>query len=363
LNKIKCHVCGFVTDNNDEVCPSCGARLESIQEDIETNDMTKNNLLSEVDVSCEEQEFSTENNDSAITQVPRTKKGVKIASLVMAIVMLMVGTLFWYVNYSPEIYTAFFDIEDIDGKFSDDLYGMYYDFSYGDVEADVIVSSTSDASSNSDAVLSKTEKHTFDGSFTRGYTDEFIDEVIMGQYISQNQLSDEYNEYISQKDIVTDDFKGFIKSMDINIEKILSSDDAKSIRQEGESYKTPGYWDYDEAKKEISVYDENGIIMTTLIVKKEGLVDKYGYLEGKTKKNSKFNSKLSLRFEEYQVTQTMTTYDDGNLLIKMVYDNGGENIINGTYKVKDGFFVLEMEDGTNLYKIISDGIADAVFTK
>ena len=106
--------------------------------------------------------------------------------------------------------------------------------------------------------------------------------------------------------------------------------------------------------------------METLLVKKEGLVAESGFMAGKTKTGKTFDSTLTMRVEEYGVTQTLLTYKDGNFVIKIEYDDDSANQgepIAGTYEVNGNTLIMEASGQKIPYTILKDGIAAYIFTK
>ena len=101
-------------------------------------------------------------------------------------------------------------------------------------------------------------------------------------------------------------------------------------------------------------------------MKKEGLVAESGFMAGKTKTGKPFDSTLTMRVEEYGVTQTLLTYKDGNFVIKIEYDDeslGGGESVAGTYEVNGNTFIMEANGQKLPYVILKDGIAAYIFTK
>lgn len=374
MNDKKCPVCGLEVDETAEVCPECGAKIESaadIQE-IPADDAVQETVTSEGAETVSEESASEE-----IADAPKAKKGIKILCAVMALVLVIAAGGYWWYNNNKDavIDVSSFGMDDINGTFTSDVIGMYMNFDATEVTADVVVQVPADEALSSAASFDGTatssaepqfvsEKRTFDGSFENGYSEEYINKVLLTEYIQANDLNEEYESFVEENEAAGVGLDEYAEYKGIKQEDIDSMENAQQIRDEGASYTQNGYWDYDADNKVITLYTKDGAEFNKLSVNKEGLVSLNSFLKGETNKNSTFNSTLVMRLDEYGITQTITTYKDGNYIIKQAYDDGESGVTNGgEYEVKDGLCIMDVNGNSVTYNILDDGIAGEVYIK
>ena len=386
MDKKKCDLCGYISEENIEKCPECeGNMVEFADEVVEEQVIDNAQQEADAPVAVETTEGDAETAEATVyedgaeipAEAPKASKAVKIICAVVAVVLVAVAAICYMNNSAKDkvFNVSSFSLEDLNGKLESDTMGMYYEFIPGEVTADVIVevpaeeTAASDAATASDAAAAsdampetKTESRTFDGKFTNGFTDEYIDKVLAMDYISKNNLQEEYQKFVTENAIDGDGVDEYIQTKGITEEDINSMEGAQALRDEGASYTTEGYFDYDADNKVLTVYDSNGQKQDALLVKKEGLVAESGFMAGKTKKGATFDSSFVMRVEEYGATQTIVTYKDGNALIKISYDDApdGESIA-GTYEVNGNVLTIEANGQKVPYTILNDGLASYIF--
>ena len=208
------------------------------------------------------------------------------------------------------------------------------------------------------------ENVSYDGTYESGFTDEYINSVLIQQYIIDNNLTEEYDAYLKDNELILDDYKGFASKKKITKEELERIDQEYQYVQMGESYTQTGFWKYDKKAQAIIIYDGEGTHLSTLAVKREGLVADSGYMAGGAGFGKTFNARFVGKDEEYGISETITTYNDG-MCISTVMQSGSEeeSYTAGSYKIKDGVIVFYLGNDTLRYRIVTGGLGFLVYTR
>jgi RNA polymerase subunit RPABC4/transcription elongation factor Spt4 len=376
MEKKICPVCKIEVDEEIKVCPECGASLEDEEilvsaddvvseeaEEIEIGEIDAEEAIvedieeisEEDDETFEDDEYdeSDAENDEATV---KSGKLVRFVAFFLAVVVLFFGGKFLWSNFGPGsvISVVSFDKEDAVGTYEDGLYGRYYTFKLDAKELETKGKPSS----------AESEEISYDGTYETGFTKEYINSVLVNQYVIDNNLLEEYESYIKENELLVDDFNGFAKNKKITKEQLDAIDQEYQYVQMGNNYKTTGKWSYDDKAKLIMLYDEAGNQISTLYVKREGLVADSGYMAGRSGFGKTFNAKYVSRNYEYGVTETISTYNDGMCVSTIVQDGGKEPVYTaGTYKLKDGIIVFNISGETLRYRKVTGGLGFMVYTK
>lgn len=358
-NKI-CPLCNNAVNKEALVCPQCGASLaaeETESKTVPSNEGTQDMHLTneETDISFEEYNAETAENNEELVPV-KSGKVVRFTAFFLAVVLLFFAAKFLWSNFGPgcEISVVTFDAKDAIGTYTDSVYGRYYTFKS---DAKELASSTA-TSSAEEEVLS------YDGTYETGFTKEYINGVLVNQYIIDNNLSEEYDAYLKEKNLIIDDYNGFAKKKKISKDELDAIDQEYQYVQMGESYKSNGLWKYDDKAEAIYIYDSTGNLLGTFFVKREGLVADTGFMAGRTGFGKTFNSSFVGKNYEYGITETINTYNDGMCISVISQDDGTNPVyIAGNYKVKDNVIVFYLNDDVMRYRKVTGGLGFMVYTK
>ena len=352
MEKKICPLCNFETQDELELCPKCGGMLKDAEETLKINEEELNPATQNI----EQQEAKDENLSSEDEAAVKSGKLVRFVAIFLALVVLFFGGKFLWSNFGPGsvISVVTFDEEDVVGTYSDSVYGRYYTFK---LDAKELEPPKSDSAAGE-------EQLSFDGTYESGFTKEYIDSVLVNQYVIDNNLVDEYDAYIKEKDLLIDDYNGFSKHKKITKEQLDAIDQEYQYVQMGNNYKTTGKWKYDRQNNVIVLCDEAGNEISALYVRREGLVADSGYMAGKSGFGKTFNSKFVSKNYEYGITETISTYNDGMCISSIVRDGETEPAYSvGTYRVKDGMVVLTIGGETLRYRKVTGGLGFMVYTK
>jgi len=352
MEKKICPLCNFKTDEELDVCPECGAMLKNAEETLKINEEELNTVAQNSELLESENEGLSNEDEAAV----KSGKLVRFVALFLALVVLFFGGKFLWSNFGPGsvISVVTFDTEDVVGTYSDPVYGRYYTFR---LDAKELETNKTDSSAGEEQI-------SFDGTYESGFTKEYINSVLVNQYVIDNNLVDEYDAYIKKRDLLVDDYNGFSKHKKITKEQLDAIDQEYQYVQMGNNYKTTGKWKYDRQNSVIVLYDEAGNEISALYVKREGLVADSGYMAGKSGFGKTFNSKYVSKNYEYGITETINTYNDGMCISSVVRDGETEPAYTvGTYKVKDGMIVLTISGETLRYRKVTGGLGFMVYTK
>ncbi|MBQ6894250.1 MAG: hypothetical protein IJN40_01995 [Clostridia bacterium] len=377
MEKKICPVCKIEVDEEIKICPECGASLEDEEiltsaddvvsqeaEEIEIGENDAEEVIAEDTEEISEEDDAEDFEDGQYADYDESEeeatvksgKLVRFVAFFLAVVVLFFGGKFLWSNFGPGsvISVVSFDKEDVVGTYKDALYGRYYTFK---LDAKELETKEKSSSAESEAI-------SYDGTYETGFTKEYINSVLVNQYVIDNNLLEEYEAYIKENELLVDDFNGFAKKKKITKEKLDAIDQEYQYVQMGNNYKTTGKWSYDDKAKLVILYDDAGNQISTLYVKREGLVADSGYMAGRTGFGKTFNAKYMSRNYEYGVTETISTYNDGMCVSTIVQDGGSEPVYTaGTYKLKDGVIVFNISGETLRYRKVTGGLGFMVYTK
>ncbi len=356
MEKKICPVCNAEVDEACTVCQVCGASLENSEEQEKTQIPHE-----EASYSLESSNQTSENEQTPIVSdeenAVKSGKLVRFVAFFLAVVVLFFGGKFLWSNFGPGsvISVVSFDTQDVVGTYKDDVYGRYYTF-----KADVKELNVKKADSSAEE-----EQISYDGTFETGFTKEYINSVLVNQYVIDNNLVEDYDAYITKKDLLVDDYNGYAKYKKITKEQLDKIDQEYQYVQMGNNYKTTGKWKYDDKAKYVLLYDEMGNHISTLYVKREGLVADTGFMAGKTGFGKTFNSKFISKNYEYGITETINTYNDGMCISAVVQDGEAEkpSYAVGTYRVKDKMIMFDISGEKLRYRQVTGGLGFMVYTK
>lgn len=352
MEKKICPLCNFETQDDLELCPKCGEMLKDAEETLKINEEELNPVTQNIEQQEAQDETLSDEDETAV----KSGKLVRFFALFLSLVVLFFGGKFLWSNFGPGsvISVVTFNTDDVSGTFSDSVYGRYYTFK-SDVKE--LETKKSDSSAND-------EQLSFDGTYESGFTKEYINSVLVNQYVIDNNLVDEYDAYIKEKDLLVDDYNGFAKYKKITKEQLDAIDQEYQYVQMGNNYKTTGKWKFDPENNVIVLYDDAGNEISALYVKREGLVADSGYMAGKSGFGKTFNSKYISKNYEYGITETISTYNDGMCISAIVRDGETNPAYTvGTYRVKDGMIVLTIGEETLRYRKVTGGLGFMVYTK
>ncbi len=352
MDEKKCPVCNEkIIDEASGVCPACGLSIQSGASTVE------NDIDSEFHVQAPG--FGDAENEPA-----KPGKKVRIITAAVAAVMVLVVALFgWYV-YS-EYREKDLEQGDIQGVFADVPSGMYFDFKAGEVEIEVPDYSDDqsvDSAASSDGVQSSPEMKTmtFDGTYESGFTKEYVQGVLVDIYIKENEMTEEYQEYLASKKLAADDYLGFAGEKGISQEELDEIDKLQGISRQGESYKENGYWNFDSENKAVEIYSMHGEKVIDLKIVGDAIVDPTGYLKQASRK---FKTPSRFIYEEEGYSEEIILYGDGNFIAKSVYEDSQTQYYAGTYKKDKMSVVLDMNGEKMPYTKVKGGISFITYKK
>ena len=354
MEKKICPVCSAEVDETLTVCQMCGASLENTKEQEKTQIPPE-----EMSYSPESPELTDKNEHNQTDEDNAVKSGklVRFVAFFLAVVVLFFSSKFLWSNFGPGsvISVVSFSVDDVVGTYKDGVYGRYYTFKTGAKELDV---------KKADSTATE-EQISYDGTYETGFTKEYIQSVLVNQYVIDNNLAEDYDAYIAEKDLLVDDYNGYAKNKKITKEQLDAIDQEYQYVQMGNNYKTTGKWKYDNKAKCVLLYDETGNHISTLYVKREGLVADTGFMAGRTGFGKTFNSKFISKDYEYGITETISTYNDGMCISAMLRDGEAEkpSYSVGTYRVKDKMIVFDINGEKIRYRQVTGGLGFMVYTK
>lgn len=341
-----CPVCNKTVEEEASVCPYCrfefNTEAENEAEILENSD----NAIAEI----------SEEGSSTNTATVKSGKVVRFVAAFLALLLIFFGSKFIWSNFGPGsvISVVTFNAEKAVGTYTDNIYGRYYTLKKGADELKDKRLSDSDAS----------EGVSYDGTYESGFTEEYIKSVLIQQYIIDNNLTEEYDAYLKANDLILDDYDGFASKKKITKEELDKIDQEYQYVQMGHSYTSTGFWKYDKRAEVIIIYDNEGTVLSTLAVKREGLVADSGYMAGGAGFGKTFNAKFVGKDEEYGISETICTYNDGMCISTVVQDESEQKSYTaGTYKVKDGVIVFHLGNDTLRYRIVTGGLGFLVYTR
>ncbi|MBO5743667.1 MAG: hypothetical protein J6R68_05230 [Clostridia bacterium] len=359
MEKKICPVCNAEVDETLTVCQVCGASLENTEEQEKTqipHEEASYSLESSNQTGENEQTQNETNEDNAV----KSGKLVRFVAFFLTVVVLFFGGKFLWSNFGPGsvISVVTFGAQDVIGTYKDDVYGRYYTFKTDAKELNV---KKADSSAGDEQI-------SYDGTYETGFTKEYIESVLVNQYVIDNNLVEDYDKYITEKDLLVDDYNGYAKNKKITKEQLDKIDQEYQYVQMGNNYKTTGKWKYDNKAKYILLYDEMGNHISTLYVKREGLVADNGFMAGKTGFGKTFNSKFISKNYEYGITETISTYNDGMCISAILRDGDAAATEEpaysvGTYRVKDKMIVFDISGEKLRYRQVTGGLGFMVYTK
>ena len=341
-----CPVCNKSVEEEALVCPYCGYEFN-------TDEETKTEVLENSDNANTD---INEENDDANTTTVKSGKVVRFVAAFLALLLIFFGGKFIWSNFGPGsvISVVTFNAEKAVGTYIDNIYGRYYTLKKGAEELKDERTSSSDAS----------EGVSYDGTYESGFTEEYIQSVLVQQYIIDNNLTEEYDAYLKSNDLILDDYQGFASKKKITKEELDKIDQEYQYVQMGQSYTSTGFWKYDKRAEVIIIYDNEGTVLSTLAVKRQGLVADSGYMAGGAGFGKTFNAKFVGKDEEYGISETICTYNDGMCISTVVQgENEQKSYTAGTYKVKDGVIVFYLGNDTLRYRIVTGGLGFLVYTR
>lgn len=356
MEKKICPVCGAEVSETHAVCQVCGASMENIGEQ-EINKIPPEEKSYNLEASGKTDENEQTPIVSDEENSVKSGKLVRFVAFFLAVVVLFFGGKFLWSNFGPGsvISVVSFSSQDVIGTYKDSVYGRYYTFKADAKELNV---KKADSSAGEEQI-------SYDGTFETGFTKEYINSVLVNQYVIDNNLVEDYDAYITKKDLLVDDYNGYAKYKKITKEQLDKIDQEYQYVQMGNNYKTTGKWKYDDKAKYILLYDEMGNHISTLYVKREGLVADTGFMAGKTGFGKTFNSKFISKNYEYGITETINTYNDGMCISAVVQEGEAEkpSYSVGTYRVKDKMIMFDISGEKLRYRQVTGGLGFMVYTK
>lgn len=363
----KCPICGAeYDDETNESCPVCA---ENAQQDEKT----------EIEDAFEPADVASETtdevqSDEAAPNSTETSGGSRRVLTVVAAVLavLVIAAAGWLVygrfaGVAPDtINVKKFGASDLSGTYNDDINGVFIEFDNNSATVEVPVSTqdteaSSDASAGSDAAQA-TETKSFDGSFTSGYVQDLIPNVVARDYIMNNGKAEDYEKYRKDNSLKKDDFIAYIKANDLE-DDMDQFDAEQSVTEYLTSYKMSGYWDFADGL--ITLYDESGEKYYDLMVTKNGLVIADALFAGTPKKGEAFETEFVYKSAEGDYTQTVRTYKDGYFILINETDGSETDtqMMAGTYSVSNGIMSLVINGSYDRFIVTDFGITPYLYNK
>ena len=379
-----CPICSKEYDDAlYESCPFCATQenKDAIPDDtilVETEADTPS-------VDFADTEFSDEAVDADTDAADGKNKMLKIVAAVLAVVLVALIAIFAYVKFiapkKSENYIAGlirsevsdsvgnvkkFSEKDLDGTFSDKVNYMYYTFSHGKASIEVPTSTeeeedpSAESSGETKTVVTSSTTVEYDGTYTRGMTQEGIRQMVIIDYIEDSGLAQDYMDYIEAKGDLSSDFEGYVK------EKKLESDISKFDSENGMSQKyafekVEGYWNLEEGV--IYLFDSNGENVGKYKVTDKGIVNVDYLYEGKLPSKGDMCAVYEMTMENYGVEQKLSIrlYRDGYCIFAV--DGAQTSIQAGTYKFDDKGIYVDV-NGQKIFFYVTDfGICNELLTK
>lgn len=297
-----------------------------------------------------------EENESGNT---KANSVVKIICAAVAAVLAVVVAIFaWNSFFAGKIITLGFDADDVEGTYADSLYGetLTFELNKGEIKipaqgSDFMVDSSASSDAGDETVLE------YDGTFKTGFTEKYIQDILIQQYIISNNLTEKYQDYCKDNDLLVNDFKSFAIENNITLSQLDEIDKERGVSESIRGYSTTGYWKYNKDKKQINIYGEDGNIMGEFLVKRDGIIPVTSFYE-------KDGNKYTMKYEAYGVTEVISVDEDNKCSITVTESNSAEpRVKEGTYKTKDGLTLYQFDQDASVFKKVSGGIAMYVFEK
>ena len=356
-----CPNCGREsTDAN--FCPACGADL---------NEEVLYDTVAGESANQEDAGLSGEIVDSA--ENGKADKKIKLITASVALMLVVsLGLFGWYIYSGKNGGPADMALEDINGTFVTVDNASYFEFEIGETTIQVEdkaeesqaasdASALSDAAAASDGAKAK-KSVTFDGTYKTGYTTDYVQTILAREYVTRNELGDDYDKYVKDNSLVMDDYLGFIKSKGVSMTELDAIDKELQLSVQRLQYDQEGYWKYNNETKTVVVYANDGVSeVASLVIKGDTIVDPVGFFAGEIPHKKTFNA--TLKYAEDGINETIIFYNDGNFIIKAEYEGQDEQYIAGTYVSDDEYVVMNINGQRAPHAKVNGGMASVVYKK
>ena len=332
-----------------EKCPHCGNEYDT--EVYEKCPLCKEEAETEEISVCE---ADTEENYESSRKTKRILNGIIVILIVLIIAAL--GRLVYLClpyNAPNTINVKNFSVSDVEGTYTDRLSGQYFTFE----------AKSTDVKIASDAILSdgaKGETITFDGTFVTGYMSDEIQNIAMKNFVIGKNLGEEYVGYKIKRGAKGEVYADYIKDFG-HTEDYSAFEAEHNVAKTAEAYKMNGYWTLDDG--ELILYGEDGTLVVPCEITKNGIIFSNLHFEGKVKRGILSENFLSFTSEDGAVTQTITTYKDGNLILTTEREGADVQKDVGIYCITDGYMTISLSGSVDSFSLTDYGMTQLLFNK